>query len=188
MSLKGLLSSRNIAAPRSLGPVAASIMSDGDRLAMLDELEQSGLGWFWASDENSHLTYLSRTIAARLDVPLTDLIGQPLTGIFTAADREQRGKSLALMLGAHRAFTGIAVRASRGGGDIVLRLSGQPALNTNGHFIGFRGTGADITDEYYREEENDNGSNQVDHRGKPKNRLKRFFQYMSHQLLLSQYH
>jgi len=128
-------------------------MSDGDRLAMLDELEQSGLGWFWASDENSHLTYLSRTIAARLDVPLTDLIGQPLTGIFTAADREQRGKSLALMLGAHRAFTGIAVRASRGGGDIVLRLSGQPALNTNGHFIGFRGTGADITDEYYREEE-----------------------------------
>jgi diguanylate cyclase (GGDEF)-like protein len=128
-------------------------MSDGERLAMLDELEQSGLGWFWASDASGHLTYLSGAIAARLELPLGDLIGQPLTSIFVPADREERGKSLALMLGAHKAFSGMAMRAARKPGGAVLRLSGQPVSNAEGTFIGFRGTGTDITDEFHREEE-----------------------------------
>jgi diguanylate cyclase (GGDEF)-like protein len=157
MSLKGLLSSRNPAAPREArapDPVPAPrALSDGERLAMLDELEQSGLGWFWASDARGHLTYLSGAIATRLDIPLEDLMGQPLGTIFAAADREGRGKSLPLMLGAHKAFTGLAVRAARRPEGAVLRLSGQPVMSPDGQFAGFRGTGTDITDEYYREEE-----------------------------------
>ncbi len=120
---------------------------------MLDELEKSGLGWFWASDAEGKLTYISAAIAERLDVPLADLLGQPLTGIFTAAEREGRAKSLSLMLGAHKAFTGMAVRAARRPDGPVLRLAGQPVFSSGGRFAGFRGTGADITDEFYREEE-----------------------------------
>ena len=158
MSLKGLLSSRNSDAAR-VAPVpaapatAASALSDGDRLAMLDQLEQSGLGWFWASDAKGHLTYLSPAVAARLDLPLDDLLGQPVTAIFSAADREGRGKSLALMLGAHKAFARMAVRAARRPEGAVLRLSGQPLMDADGRFLGFRGTGADISDEFRREEE-----------------------------------
>ncbi len=124
MSLKGLLSSRGGAASRRPPTIAASALSDGERLAMLDELEQSGQGWFWASDVSGQLTYISGTIAARLDVPLDELIGQPLGSIFTAADHEGRGKSLSLMMGAHKAFTGMAVRAARRPEGVVLRLSG----------------------------------------------------------------
>lgn len=153
MSLKGLLSSRGSVASRLLHTNAASVLSDGERLAMLDELEQSGLGWFWASDANGHLTYLSGAIATRLDLPLGDLLGQPLPTIFTAADRDGRGKSLPLMLGAHKAFTGLSVRAARRPEGAVLRLAGQPLFTADGRFIGFRGTGADITDEYHRDEE-----------------------------------
>ncbi|TAD81207.1 MAG: EAL domain-containing protein [Sphingomonadales bacterium] len=120
---------------------------------MLDELEQSGLGWFWSSDANGHLTYLSGAIAARLDIPLDDLLGQPLSTIFAAADREGRGKSLALMLGSHKGFAGLAVRAARRPEGTVLRLSGQPVTNAEGDFVGFRGTGTDVTDEFHREEE-----------------------------------
>ena len=136
MSLKGLLSSRSAAAPRSARTLAASALSDGERLAMLDELEQSGLGWFWASDANGHLTYLSAAIAARLDIPLGELLGQPLSAIFTAADREQRGKSLPLMLGAHKAFSGMAVRAARRPQGTVLRLSGQQIARKAWHCCG----------------------------------------------------
>jgi diguanylate cyclase (GGDEF)-like protein len=132
---------------------AASVMSDGERLAMLDELEQSGLGWFWASDASGNLTYISNAIAQRLDLPLTDLVGQSLPGIFVAADREGRSKSLALMIGAHKPFSGMAVRAMRQPEGAVLRLSGQPVTDSDGSFAGFRGTGADITEEFYREEE-----------------------------------
>lgn len=130
-----------------------SRMSDGERLAMLDELEQSGLGWFWASDVSGQLTYLSAAIAGRLELALEDLIGQPVTSIFAAADREGRGKSLPLMLGAHKGFSGMAVRAARRPEGAVLRLSGQPVTGPEGEFLGFRGTGTDISDEFYREEE-----------------------------------
>lgn len=153
MSLKGLLSGRSGAAARMLRMTAASALSDDERLAMLDELEQSGLGWFWASDAKGHLTYVSGAIAARLDLQLQDLLGQPLTTIFAAADREGRGKSLSLMLGAHKAFSGLAVRVARRPEGVVLRLSGQPLFKPDGKFAGFRGTGTDITDEYHREEE-----------------------------------
>lgn len=131
----------------------ASVLSDVDRLAMLDELEQSGLGWFWASDTSGQLTYISNAIAQRLDLPLTDLIGQSLPSIFVPADREGRGKSLALMMGAHKAFSGMAVRAARRPDGPVLRLSGQPVMAPDGNFAGFRGTGADVSEEYFREEE-----------------------------------
>jgi diguanylate cyclase (GGDEF)-like protein len=138
---------------RSLRGEAASALSDGERLAMLDELEKSGLGWFWASDTDGKLTYISAAIAERLDVPLGELLGQPLIAIFTAAEREGRAKSLPLMLGAHKSFTGMSVRSTRKPDGPVLRLAGQPVFSGGGRFAGFRGTGADISDEFFREEE-----------------------------------
>lgn len=153
MSLKGLLSTRGFSAFRGSGSDAVSALSDGERLAMLDELEKSGLGWFWASDEAGKLTYISAAIAERINVPLAELLGQSLASLFVAAETERRAKSLSLMLGAHKAFSGFAVRAAPRPDGPVLRLAGQPVFSASGRFAGFRGTGADITEEYYREEE-----------------------------------
>ncbi len=153
MPLKALLSSRNGSGLlQGRGSSAASAMSDGEKIAMLDQLEQSGLGWFWASDADGNLTYLSAAIAERLDVPLDELIGQLLSTTFAPIEGEGRTKSLSLMLGARKAFSGFAVRAAKRPEGAVLRLAGQPAFNGK-KFAGFRGTGADITDEYHREEE-----------------------------------
>ena len=148
MPLKGFLSKTGSKVVSRL----ASALTDGEKLAMLDELEQSGLGWFWASDREGNLTYLSAAIAQRLDVPLSDILGKPLTSVFEPADRDGRTKSLSLMLATHRAFSGFAVRAEKRPQGTVIRLSGQPAF-VDDKFAGFRGTGADITDEFYREEE-----------------------------------
>ncbi|WP_252257986.1 putative bifunctional diguanylate cyclase/phosphodiesterase [Erythrobacter aurantius] len=156
MPLKGFLSrsgSKVAAASATSGSgKSASALSDGEKLAMLNELERSGLGWFWASDKDGKLTYLSATIADRIDIALDDLLGKPLPSVFVSADREGRSKSLSLMLNAHRAFSGFAVRAEKRPQGAVLRLAGQPIIE-DGEFCGFRGTGADITEEYYREEE-----------------------------------
>ncbi|UAB77341.1 EAL domain-containing protein [Erythrobacter sp. SCSIO 43205] len=119
---------------------------------MLDDLERSGLGWFWSCDPKGNVTYLSSTIAQRLDLPLDQIIGQPLSSVFVSADHDGRTKSLALMLGARKAFSGFAVRAEKRPEGAVLRLSGQPSFKGD-TFDGFRGTGWDITEEYYREEE-----------------------------------
>jgi len=148
MPLKGFLSSKSGLGSRG----AASAMSDSDKLAMLDELEQSGLGWFWACDRAGNLTYLSAAIAERIDVPLADLLGQPLASVFVSTDSDGRTKSLSLMLGAHKAFSGFSVRAEKRPDGPVLRLSGQPVFDGS-KYAGFRGTGADISDEFHREEE-----------------------------------
>ena len=152
MPLKGFLSSRGAGRLLGRGSDAASVLSDAEKLAMLEDMEQSGLGWFWASDADGNLTYLSGAIGERLELPLSDLIGQPLASVFVSADREGRTKSLSLMLGAHKAFQGFSVRAEKRPDGAVLRLAGQPVFNGR-KFAGFRGTGADITEEYFREEE-----------------------------------
>ena len=146
MPLKGFLSSKT----NRRG--SANAMSDGDKLAMLDDLEQSGLGWFWACDKDGVLTYLSETIADRIDVPLSEMLGKPLASVFVSTDRDGRTKSIPLMLGAHKAFSGFAVRAEKRPKGAVLHLSGQPVFKGS-KFQGFRGTGVDITEQYYRDEE-----------------------------------
>ncbi len=151
MPLKGFLSKSGLKPIRKSGG-AAGALSDDERLAMLDELESSGLGWFWASDADGNLTYLSGAIAERIDVPLNEIIGQPLSAVFVPTDRDGRTKSLPLMLGARKAFSGFSVYAEKRPEGAILRLSGQPVFDGS-TFTGYRGTGADITDEYYREEE-----------------------------------
>jgi len=153
--LKGFLPAKRSASVAAHQPPPASPLSHEARLALLDEVERSGLGWFWASDASGNLTYLSRALAERVGVDLGDTLGQPVASLFDPADREGAGKSLALMLAAHKAFSGLAVRSTRSaaGGGPVLRLAGRPIFASDGSFTGFRGTGADITDEFLREVE-----------------------------------
>lgn len=153
MPLKSFLSSK--APGRFLsgrGTDAATVLSDGEKLAMLSELERSGMGWFWASDADGKLTYLSAAIAERLEIDIGELIGQPLASIFDPVEGDGRTKSLALKLGAHKSFSGFDARASKRPEGAVLKLAGQPCFD-GGKFIGFRGTGTDITEQYYREAE-----------------------------------
>ncbi|MBT8388104.1 MAG: hypothetical protein KJP13_00450, partial [Altererythrobacter sp.] len=77
MPLKGLLSGKDgglFAAGRRFGAAGSNEMSDADKLAMLEELEQSGLGWFWSTDTESNLTYISGAIAERIEQTIPELI------------------------------------------------------------------------------------------------------------------
>jgi len=154
LPFKGFLSSSNSASATLPRPEnAPSRLSDKEKLAMLEELERSGMGWFWASDQKGVLTYLSAAIAERLEIPLEDLLGKPLAALFAPVEGEGRTKSLALRLGAHKAFHDYAVEAAGRREGAVLRLAGQPVFGADGAFCGFRGTGADITEAYRREQE-----------------------------------
>ena len=153
MSLKGLLSGRRTSPPRETQRDDVSGLARQSRLVLLDELERSGLGWFWASDDKGHLTYISNVLAERLNLYSEELIGKPINALFVPVDRDGGAKPLALMLAAHKGFAGLAVRSSHAGDGAVLRLAGQPIFDDAGKFAGFRGTGADITEEFFREAE-----------------------------------
>ncbi len=164
MPLKGLLSSKNGSArersapegpkePARQKPQAASQLNDTEKLGLLDELEQAGMGWFWASDSVGNLTYLSASLAERMRLSSDQLVGQPFAKLFTPVDGEVRSKPLSLMLGTHKAFSGVTVCSSNSDASAVLRLSGRPVFDGQGEFIGFRGTGWDISEEHHREAE-----------------------------------
>jgi diguanylate cyclase (GGDEF)-like protein len=134
------------------GGSAASVLSDSEKLAMLAELERSGLGWFWASDAEGKLTYISSAIAERLELEMDMLVGRQLSALFEPVEGDGRTKSLALKLGAHKSFSSFDVCSTARPQGTVLRLAGQPCFDGD-TFIGFRGTGSDITEQYYREAE-----------------------------------
>ena len=121
---------------------------------MLDELEKSGLGWFWASDAAGNLSYISAAIAERLDVPLAELLGPAGQYDLFCGRARRKGQVARADAGRAQGLFGLcgAGRAqSRKGRCCALPAS---RFFTDGdRFAGFRGTGADITDEFHREEE-----------------------------------
>lgn len=157
MPLKGLLSIGKgglfAGRGRAHSEDAAIALCDSEKLIMLDELERSGLGWFWSTDDAGTLTYVSEAIAERVNLPLGHFLGNPLPAVFESREGDGRTQSLTLKMGARKAFSGFAVSPTEGKREVVIRLSGRPAFSAGGAFLGFRGTGTDITEEYHREEE-----------------------------------
>ncbi len=157
--LKALLSGKNdsgwfAGGSRASGRRAnGSTMSNDDKLAMLDELERSGLGWFWSTDAEGNVTYLSEAIAERIETPVDQLLGFPMPTVFAAQGGDGRTQSVALKLGSRKAFTNLSVSPAKVKSDVVIRLSGRPSFTSGGKFEGFRGTGTDITEQFHREEE-----------------------------------
>ena len=75
MAVRNFLKGFGEAAPEA-------VTSDGLRAAVLDDFEQTGIAWIWASDAEGHLSYLSPAAAEALDIPMPTLLGQPLATLF----------------------------------------------------------------------------------------------------------
>lgn len=146
----GLFSAKQ-AAPDVVAKNSAS--SDADKLALLEELERSGIGWFWATDSTGKLTYLSDAFCARIDGDAGELMGKPLAETFAVRAKGERAQSLALKLGSRKPFSSLSVSPIGDEPYVVLSLSGRPTIDEEGEFCGFRGTASDITDQFQREEE-----------------------------------
>ena len=154
MPFKALFSGgKKAGAQPAADDMRAGLLTDTDKLEMLSELESSGLGWFWSTDAEGRITYLSAAIADRLEVPMEQVLGKPLQAVFKSVERGGRSQSLTLKLGARKAFSNFLVGPEIEAADVVIRISGRPVFSNGDTFEGFRGTGSDITEEYRHEEE-----------------------------------
>ncbi|HWJ69946.1 MAG TPA: EAL domain-containing protein [Sphingobium sp.] len=127
----------------------AAGLSGEQARALLVDFEQAGHGWFWETDRAGKLTYLSETLAARLGRSARQLIGQPLTALIAPPDpgaQDEGGRSLGFHLSARTAFCDIAVQAAGVEGERWWAMSGQPVTTPFGQFMGFRGSGSDLTE------------------------------------------
>ncbi|MBO9519041.1 MAG: EAL domain-containing protein [Porphyrobacter sp.] len=115
----------------------------GDILA---DYEQTRQGWFWETDRRSQLTYVSAPVAEAVGRTAEELVGQPLVTLFDLEDTSQESeRTLLFHLNARSAFQELTVRAAIWGEERWWSVSGRPIHNDYGNFVGFRGSGVDLT-------------------------------------------
>ena len=136
----------------ALKPIA---MTDGaSRLQLLDEFEAGGMGWFWATDNQNRLIYLSPSAAESFDVTHEELIGRPLASLFTLENdgtEETAERPLPFLLSARTKFANMIVKVDAGDESRWWTISGKPHQDSTGEFLGYRGGAKDITAEYERQ-------------------------------------
>ncbi|RPF72520.1 putative bifunctional diguanylate cyclase/phosphodiesterase [Aurantiacibacter spongiae] len=124
------------------------------RLAILDDFEQAGIGWIWASDAEGRLIYLSEKAAEKIGSPLEDVLGRPLTSLFEVDPQnpdERSDRPLNFQLSARNKIGDLVVRISSGTQQQKWwSLSGHPKLDASGRFLGYRGSAKDVTVAYQR--------------------------------------
>ncbi|MDB5682478.1 MAG: hypothetical protein JWM75_176, partial [Sphingomonas bacterium] len=118
---------------------------------LLADFEESRRGWFWETDESGRLTYLTAELAEAMAAAGETLLGRPFTDlVLNGGDDELNSpkgeRTLGFHLSARIPFSDVAVRAARVEEVRWWSLSGRPAFDERRRFVGFRGSGSDLTE------------------------------------------
>ena len=114
---------------------------------ILNDFEQTGQGWFWETDRRGNLVYISATIGTLLGCDTSGLYGRPLPELFSPDPQGQESeRTLAFHLTARSAFSELGLRAATKGEERWWSVNGRPLYDNFGNFLGFRGSGNDLTE------------------------------------------
>ena len=152
MALGFLKSARDQATQANAPSSVGSAIARPDRAAVLSEVEQLGVGMFWATDAQGRLTFLSQRALQDIGPEGDNLIGQPLAQVFSDIESEPGAatqRSLAFKLKAHSKLEEQIVALSGARGTTRWwRLNGRPLIDAKGDFLGYRGSAVDISGQY----------------------------------------
>jgi len=132
--------------PAPLRPIA---ITDAERrVELLDSFEAAGLGWFWATDAEGRLIYLSDNAAKELDWTQGEAIGKSLSELFIPEkvdDPDRPERPLAFLLRARNSISQLNVRLAIEGREVWWEIAGKPQFDEQERFTGYRGSAKDIT-------------------------------------------
>ncbi len=121
---------------------------------ILNDYEQTGQGWFWETDRRGAITYVSATVGYILGVEQENLLGRQFTDLFILDAMGQKGeRTLVFHLSARSSFHDIAVRAGTHDEERWWAVTGRPIYDNFDNFIGFRGSGSDLTEKRRSDEQ-----------------------------------
>ncbi len=106
--------------------------------------------WFWETDENLRFTYFSEEFAPGSDVRLYDLLGKTREDAIAPDQEPEFWKPHLETLAARRPFHGFTYRFGQPEADgraVYVRISGKPMFDPDRAFVGYRGTGSNVTAE-----------------------------------------
>jgi diguanylate cyclase (GGDEF)-like protein len=113
---------------------------------ILGSVETLRTNWFWSTDADGRLSYLSEWLAAELTMEAGALIGRDLTDMFRAEGLSSDANgSIGYAVARRKPFRAVNVRCPVDPQERIWTISGSPQLDAQGNLIGFRGVGADVT-------------------------------------------
>ena len=121
---------------------------------ILADFERTGQGWFWETDRKGILTYVSPTVPVLLGKDPDALMGRPLTDLFILdSDGGEGERTLQFHLNARSPFADLAVRANTEDDERWWSVTGRPSYDGFNNFLGFRGSGSDLTEQRRSEQQ-----------------------------------
>lgn len=122
---------------------------------ILNDYEATGQGWFWETDRRGMLAYLSPLVGRQLGRADGELIGRPFTDLFVQGDpsAQEGERTLTFHLTARSAFNELSIRAAvPDDEERWWSITGRPVFDEFRNFLGFRGSGHDLTKKRRSEE------------------------------------
>jgi diguanylate cyclase (GGDEF)-like protein/PAS domain S-box-containing protein len=115
---------------------------------LVRDFESAGRGWFWETDRHGNLVYISQVVAEKVGIAQRELIGRAFTDIIRkrGGSGESEERTLGFSLSSRTPFNDLTVQAAVKGEERWWSISGNPISNSLGHFLGFRGSGTDLTE------------------------------------------
>lgn len=103
--------------------------------------------WIWETDAELRFSYFSDRVEEAIGVPKSVFLGRTRADIAHIEDTESWQRHLADIAG-RRPFLGFEYAFRHPNGGIsFFRLNGKPVFDAAGRFLGYRGTGSDVTEE-----------------------------------------
>ena len=125
-------------------------------LRFVKEFESSGRGWFWETNHQGTLSYVSQQLADDFKTSPEALLGRQFTDLLSvdnqASEISREERTLGFHLSARFPFSDVVIRPASDE-DVHWSLSGNPIFDERGRFLGFRGIGTDLTEQRRSEQE-----------------------------------
>jgi diguanylate cyclase (GGDEF)-like protein len=114
---------------------------------LVEAFEAETTGWFWETDTNGQISYLSAHLREALAKTGDDPLGAYLTTIFELdPDDHSSSRTLQFHLSVHSAFQNLAVRSEIRIPSGAWHMSGKPRYDQHRVFQGFTGSGSDLAE------------------------------------------
>ena len=128
------------------GPAAEQTEWEQGRLAitLVREFEAQGAGWFWRTDRDGDVDYLSDKVATLIADAHPPRL--PFARLFQTDQDGGNKRTLAFHLSSRTAFADLSVRTANGGEERAWSISGRPIFDELGGFQGFVGYGSDLSE------------------------------------------
>ena len=118
--------------------------------------KSSGRGWFWETNHQGTLSYVSQQLADDFKTSPEALLGRQFTDLLSvdnqASEISREERTLGFHLSARFPFSDVVIRPASDE-DVHWSLSGNPIFDERGRFLGFRGIGTDLTEQRRSEQE-----------------------------------